>query len=533
MEAMWSGLLRASLGAGILIGLLLLLRRSVRIPARVQYALWLLVALRLLLPVEIGVPALPMEQTKRPAAQPTVSWREAGERTLLRESLLAERNERPTSGATSQVGRDPSPMALLKAIWLTGAAALTLYTAVSNARFRRHLRRARVRGLTESERYLYMRLCKALSIARPPRVGVYEPLSSSCLYGILRPRIALSLDAAQEQNLADVLTHELCHYRQADPIWTALRGTCMCLYWFHPLVWLGAQASIRDGEAACDAHAVAGRSIEGIVRYGHTLLRMSARREHLHPLVWSTTMRLRESAVRERIERMLTEKRAAHWKGVLCTVLMLLLTVGTFAVAEPAGEEKRVIEDQEAAQVGAHIDAANAEAELEALCARFFGAEGWNTGLHVLSQGVGEDVDWPFRSRALWYNLDKTHYAYHWAVSPDDPRVGTIAYLRTPQLQKAGATLEDARALGDAWHFYALVDGAGDVIRLEREPLYSRLGLYSFERNAAFVPAEEWIARSEETYGEYRERVRPRYEDTDSSVALVQAWLRSVGWADA
>lgn len=230
---------------------------------------------------------------------------------------------------------------------------------------------------------------------------------------------------------------------------------------------------------------------------------------------------------------MLTEKRAVLWKGALITALMLLLTVGTIAVAETAGEEKSVVEDQEAAQIGAQIDAANAEAELEALCARFFGAEGWNAGLYVLSQGVGKDVDWPFGSRALWYNLDKTHYAYHWAVSPDDPRVGAVAYMRTPQLQKASATLEDAKALGEAWHFYALVDDAGNVIRLEREPLYSRLGLYSFERNAAFVPAEEWIARSEETYGEYRERVRPRYEDTDASVALVQAWLRSVGWADA
>ncbi len=42
---------------------------------------------------------------------------------------------------------------------------------------------------------------------------------------------------------------------------------------------------------------------------------------------------------------MLTEKRAARWKGALITALMLLLTVGTFAACENAGEEKSVVED--------------------------------------------------------------------------------------------------------------------------------------------------------------------------------------------
>ena len=53
---MLAGLLRASIGAALLIPLLLLARRRRLLRPGMQYALWLVVALRLLLPVQIGVP---------------------------------------------------------------------------------------------------------------------------------------------------------------------------------------------------------------------------------------------------------------------------------------------------------------------------------------------------------------------------------------------------------------------------------------------------------------------------------------------
>ena len=46
--------------------------------------------------------------------------------------------------------------------------------------------------------------------------------------------------------------HETTHFRHGDPIWTLLRGVCVALHWYNPLVWWGAVLSRRDGESACD-----------------------------------------------------------------------------------------------------------------------------------------------------------------------------------------------------------------------------------------------------------------------------------------
>ena len=58
----------------------------------------------------------------------------------------------------------------------------------------------------------------------------------------------------------------------------ALRGVCLALHWFDPLVWWAAAASRQDGELACDEAALRRLAPEERVAYGRTLLAMSCAR---------------------------------------------------------------------------------------------------------------------------------------------------------------------------------------------------------------------------------------------------------------
>jgi bla regulator protein BlaR1 len=79
------------------------------------------------------------------------------------------------------------------------------------------------------------------------------------LVGIFRPKVILPADfearyTLEEQSL--VLAHESTHLRHRDALWNALVVLIRSLFWFNPLVHLGASRFRVDQELACDAAVI-------------------------------------------------------------------------------------------------------------------------------------------------------------------------------------------------------------------------------------------------------------------------------------
>ena len=251
------------LTSSVLIVLLLILRLAFRraIPCRVQYALWALVLVRLLVPVNLPavdfsvltaaqevntqvetqlnsreVYVLPLDRTPADTI-PTAQDVQPGETVPTAESfgypVLSDDGQTVTRYADkwtlSQV---------LTAVWAVGAAAAGIFFLAVNLRFWRKLCKARIPY--------------TVSGCGLPVYLVEEGLPSPCLFGLFRPAIYLTPAAAEPERLHHVLLHEQTHARQGDPIWSALRCVCLALYWFDPLVWAAAAASRTDCELACD-----------------------------------------------------------------------------------------------------------------------------------------------------------------------------------------------------------------------------------------------------------------------------------------
>jgi beta-lactamase regulating signal transducer with metallopeptidase domain len=76
------------------------------------------------------------------------------------------------------------------------------------------------------------------------------------MVGALRPRIVLPRDFAERYDADEralILAHETMHARRGDGWWCLLANLCLCLFWFHPLVWWASLAMRHDQELACDA----------------------------------------------------------------------------------------------------------------------------------------------------------------------------------------------------------------------------------------------------------------------------------------
>ena len=202
----------------------LLLRQTLgrRIPALGRYALWLLVVLRLLVPGRLAVWPAPAAEEAVPtpvtqAVQTLPAEGSEGERAPAQTTAPPETGETAPALTAGQV---------CLALWLTGAAAVGGWFLAGNVRLYRRLRRDRV---------------PCAKADCPVPVYVVADLPGPCLAGLFRPAIYLPPAVADDPAACrHALTHELCHRAHGDHFWALLRGICLTLWWFHPLVWVAA-----------------------------------------------------------------------------------------------------------------------------------------------------------------------------------------------------------------------------------------------------------------------------------------------------
>lgn len=149
-------------------------------------------------------------------------------------------------------------------------------------------------------------------------------LPTPCLFGrtIYIPE-RLSED---KEMLPYVLAHETCHYYHGDTLWGFVRIVCICLYWYHPLVWLAAYLSRQDCELACDEAVTGKMEGEKKKRYGELLLELAlVKSMPTDCFSITTTMSGNARNLKHRLER-ITGKR----KNVFCLggVVVVLLFAG-------------------------------------------------------------------------------------------------------------------------------------------------------------------------------------------------------------
>ncbi len=174
----------------------------------------------------------------------------------------------------------------------------------------------------------------------PLKVYRAEGLTSPCLFGLFRPAIYLTPEAAAlgPREREHILAHELTHYAHRDHIWSLLRCLCLALHWYNPLVWLAAALSKRDGELACDEGAVARLGEKERLPYGRTLVGLSVRPARPADLLeCSTAMTGGKKALRERVAALVRKPETK--KTALFAAAALLALAAVFVFAGPPGED--------------------------------------------------------------------------------------------------------------------------------------------------------------------------------------------------
>lgn len=324
-----------------LLALRQLFRRTVS--RRMQYALWLLVLVRLLVPVNVGTlahnvlsAAAPVQTVVEERLDTPVLYVQDGTERRPAQLLPGKESQgeplSPPSDAAQSAPADeyytvtPTYRTVtlseaLTYVWYAGMAGVGAWFLFTNLRFARALRKARTPYRVEGCRY---------------PVYLVSALPSPCLFGVLRPAVYLNEKALQSPDaLRFVLAHEQTHARHLDPLWSLLRGLCLTVYWFDPLVWLAAVLSREDGELACDEGTLRALGADERAAYGKTLLALvPVCDKPQNPLLGATTMTSGKRSLKERITR-IAENRQAKAAAVFAVVALAALVCAVSFTGAP------------------------------------------------------------------------------------------------------------------------------------------------------------------------------------------------------
>lgn len=207
-------------------------------------------------------------------------------------------------------------------VWLMGVVAMVVWLAVGNLQLGRSLKSTEITVECES----------------PIPVYISETAVSPCLFGLFRPAVYLTPEsAADAQVMRHVVTHELTHYAHKDHIWALVRCICLCVYWFNPLVWVAAWFSRRDCELACDEGALKHLDEAARIDYGKALLQVVSQSSVSGRLMLTaTTMAETKKQLKERVD-FIVKKRKWSMIAAICMVLVCVTVAGCTATGPADG----------------------------------------------------------------------------------------------------------------------------------------------------------------------------------------------------
>ena len=297
MDSLFTSVLEISWQVGLIALAVMAVRPLLRrAPRRAVCMLWLLVALRLLLPARLTVES-PVS-LQQPESPPIQAYQELRQQEKVYVSTPPERRPEMAGPAAAQ---GFALLDQLPAIWLTGVGCMALYMALSLLRMRWRLRAA-------------------------PRIqdNVYRctDWSTPFVLGVLAPRIYVP-ETVSEQDFPQVLAHERCHIRRWDHVWKPLAFLLLAVNWFNPVLWAAYVLLGRDMERACDEMVLKNADAAQRAAYSRALVACAAQPKMaaVCPLAFG------EVAVKERVKNVLNYKKPALWAVILLVVAAAIIGV--------------------------------------------------------------------------------------------------------------------------------------------------------------------------------------------------------------
>jgi bla regulator protein BlaR1 len=327
-------ILYASITASMLIAFLIIVKKLLpsRISARVFHIMWLLIFLRLLIPIQVQssfsisnlIPERMQMLTSYQYNQ-SLSGLSSTYQSLLGpdgDSSAGNVADTPASGIFVNL---PFLLQVIPYIWIIGCAVLILSSLALIMRFRSRLK-ASQKVMDSTILEMAEQCCEKLHIKRRIPLYINPFFKSPAISGVIHPAIYLPEDIRIQVNsdqLQHILLHELAHYKRGDLICNLFSLLASIIHWFNPLVWLAVKEMRHDREVACDTLVMEVLGEPHVVPYGMTILDLSRLSSNMRGQANLISFNETSGQVERRIKMIKRFKTGSYKLSVLAVILCL------------------------------------------------------------------------------------------------------------------------------------------------------------------------------------------------------------------
>lgn len=286
-----------------------------------HYYIWLCVLLTMLMPVRFDVKTAPALRLAAPAVQTQQTTAVAQPKTTETAALqtdTAQKTQIFKKAAAVWSNRTD----ILSFLWLFGAAALILLNIARYIRLNSKIRKyAKPISCPEIKAYT----------ARKVRVRVWENTASPFITGIFRPTLILPKRELSEEQLHNILRHEMTHVKRSDILYKWFAEFVKCVHWFNPVAWYVSKQIAAECEISCDMAVTKNMSGSEEMSYVSTILSLLPTGKTAH-LPLTTQMASSKKFLKRRFMMMKNKKTTSRRMSVLSAVLaVILLSTTVFA----------------------------------------------------------------------------------------------------------------------------------------------------------------------------------------------------------
>lgn len=291
---------------GIVVILFVLAARILlkKAPKKYSYILWLVVLLRLIVPISfesvlslIPVNPAPISNDILYDARPQINTGISNIDKSINASIPMPKAE---------LGASVNPMQIWvyigSLIWIAGMALLLIYGIISLIKMKRKLKDA---SLYKDNIY------KA------------ENIESPFVLGLLQAKIYLpaSLSQGEEEY---IVFHERTHIKRYDHVIRFISYLVLCIHWFNPLVWIAFWLSGEDMEMSCDEAVISQLGQNVKKDYSQSLLNLTRGKRKLT----MTPLAFGEGDTKGRIKNIINLKKPRVYIIIIALLILAVAFIG-------------------------------------------------------------------------------------------------------------------------------------------------------------------------------------------------------------
>ena len=298
-------LLEVSIATSFLILPLCLASRRInrRYGAKWKYYIWLLLAVRLMIPINLPavngfsiMPDLSSRQQVHTQEQPIQPQAHIGSQpdTVLSQSQEQEQeqsvSEPPYSIDGTEEIMDAQPAAIVNVtdiaaiVWCVGFCVFSTYQLCVYYAFRRGIFVDGRECENNSIHEFVVSTSHAIGLRRTMPVIVNRKVNSPMILGIFRPVLVIPREDYSFAEFNMIVRHELTHCKRHDIAFKVLLTAVNALHWFNPFVYLMVREANADIELCCDADVL--RNADDVQRkaYAESILTSMEREKGFVPV---------------------------------------------------------------------------------------------------------------------------------------------------------------------------------------------------------------------------------------------------------